>query len=34
MYYFEFVLSNGEHVAVYADSQVEAAKKVREMINA
>ena len=34
MYRFEFILSNGEHVAVYADSRVEAAKKVREMINA
>lgn len=33
MYRFEFVLSDGSHVAVMADSRVEAAKKVREMLN-
>ncbi len=33
MYRFEFVLADGSHVAVMADSRVEAAKKVREMLN-
>lgn len=33
MYRFEFILSDGSHVAVMADSRVEAAKKVREMLN-
>lgn len=31
---FEFILVDGSHIAVEATSQVEAARKVREMLNA
>lgn len=31
---YEFILADGSHIAVYAESQWEAAKKVREMLNA
>lgn len=30
---YEFILVDGSHIAVYADSRTEAAKKVREMLN-
>lgn len=31
---YEFILVDGSRIAVYADSRTEAAKKVREMLNA
>lgn len=31
---YEFILVDGSYIAVYADSRTEAAKKVREMLNA
>ena len=31
---YEFILADGSNIAVYADSRIEAAKKVREMLNA
>ena len=30
---YEFILADGSHIAVYAESQWEAAKKVRDMLN-